>query len=190
MSKFLDKLAEKAGLRSVELEMSSCGEVMIDGLPFSFSIVSKGKGSQMGLCVTVSGDDIDNGSVTFTGFEYNKLQNGKMKKQKMNLPLVTKKDGKKIYQARFEGMAIDEAPERINKKMDGQAFMEALGSEIRFSLMPHYSGSGTPEVMISVYPYENPLTGSATRWVNVTGDKDYFLHKLRSEKGGKKKRRR
>ena len=189
MNKFLDKLAEKAGLKTVELGFSSCGEILIDRLPFSFAIVSNGKESRMGLCVTLSGEAVHNGEVAVSGLEISTMKNGKMTKKRVDFPLITKSDGKRIYQARFEKLVIQEHEQSVNKRMDQEQFLRVVNSDIRFSFMPHYSGEDMPEVMLSVFPYENPLTGSATQWLKVTSDQDYFLHKLGRVKGFKKRRK-
>ena len=71
--------------------------------------------------------------------------------------------------------------------MTEQDVIDRINAQISFRVVPHYSGNETPEVMLSVYPYENPLTGSATQWLNVTADRDYFLHKLENNKNRKNK---
>lgn len=170
------------------LKMISCGEVMINGLPYSFSLQNVGAGSSAGLCVTISGEDVDNGRVRFTDLIFLKNQGGKIVPQRYDFPLVTKKDGKKIYQARFDKLRLQEfAPEVATTE---EEFLGVLSTQLTFRVTPLFEGKDMPEVMLSIYPFADPLTGSATEWKKVTSDEDYFLHKLKKERRlfGRKKR--
>lgn len=163
----------------VELNFSTCGKIMIDDLRFSFSIESSGRASEKGLCVSFSGEAIDSGEVTMSDFEWIENRRGKTVVHKVDMPLTKKKDGKHIYQARFPHIHIPDASQRV---ADGQTIEDALsgiiGKDIRFKVTPHYHGSGEPEIMLNVYPYENALTGSCTQWLKVTSDQDWFEHNL------------
>lgn len=164
----------------VSLEFCTCGEIMIDGLPFSFGVESAGKASNQGLCVSVSGEAVDKGEVTFTDLQFHEIHGGNITIVKHSFPLVTKKDGKKIYQAKFTQIPIVECTKgSFFKKTTEQDIINRMNAQISFRVTPHYSGKDMPEVMLSVYPYENPLTGSATEWKKVTADKDYFLHRIK-----------
>jgi hypothetical protein len=169
----------KARELPVKLAFAACGKVLIDSLRFSFSVTSDGKASQKGLCVSFSGEAIDSGAVTLTDFEWIENRRGKTVVHKVDMPLTAKKDGKRIYQAKFPHIHIPDASQRVGKN---QTMEEALSSiiskDIRFKVTPHYSGDGEPEVMLNVYPYENALTGSCTQWLKVTADKDWFEHNL------------
>ncbi len=164
----------------VELSFSTCGKILIDGLRFSFSIESSGRESSKGLCVSFSGEAIDSGEVTLSELEYLENKGGKVISRKVDMPLVTKNDGKRIYQAKLKSIYISDASKRI---ADGQTIEDALSSiisrDIRFKVTPHYHGDGEPEVMLNVYPYENALTGSCTQWLKVTSDQDWFEHNLK-----------
>lgn len=164
----------------VKLEFAACGAILIDSLRFSFSVTSDGKASTKGLCVSFSGEAINSGEVTLTDFEWIENRRGKLVSHKVDMPLFTKKDGKRIYQAKFEHIHISDASQRV---ADGQTIEDALssiiGKDIRFKVTPHYSGEGEPEVMLNVYPYENALTGSCTKWLKVTADQDWFEHNLK-----------
>lgn len=187
MGNFLDKLSKKAGLKQVKLEFATCGEIMIDGLSFSFGVESAGAASVKGLCVSVSGEAVDSGEVTFTDLQYHEQHGGNITVVKHDFPLVTKKDGKKIYQAKFTKIPITEySSGAFFRKVTEQDVIDRINAQISFRVTPHYSGDGLPEIMLSVYPYENPLNGSATQWLNVTSDKDYFLHKFENKNKGAK----
>ena len=163
----------------VKLAFAACGKVLIDSLRFSFSVTSDGKASEKGLCVSFSGDAIDSGIVTLTDLEWIEDRRGKIISHKVGMPLVTKKDGKRIYQAKFEHIHIPDASQRVAQ---GQTIEDALSSiirkDIRFKVTPHYTGEDEPEVMLNVYPYDNPLMGSCTQWLKVTSDQDWFEHNL------------
>ena len=170
----------KARELPVKLAFAACGKVLIDSLRFSFSVTSDGKASQKGLCVSFSGEAIDSGAVTLTDFEWIENRRGKTVVHKVDMPLVTKKDGKRIYQAKFPHIHIPDASQRIgeNQTME-EALSSIISKDIRFKVTPHYSGDGEPEVMLNVYPYENALTGSCTQWLKVTADHDWFEHNLK-----------
>ncbi len=169
----------KAKELPVKLAFAACGKVLIDSLRFSFSVTSDGKASVKGLCVSFSGEAIDSGEVTLTDFEWIENRRGKNVVHKVDMPLTAKKDGKRIYQAKFPHIHISDASHRIG---ENQTIEDALSSiiskDIRFKVTPHYTGSGEPEIMLNVYPYENALTGSCTQWLKVTADHDWFEHNL------------
>ncbi|MBQ8119561.1 MAG: hypothetical protein IJ172_02085 [Ruminococcus sp.] len=169
----------KAKELPVKLAFAACGKVLIDSLRFSFSLTSDGKASVKGLCVSFSGEAIDSGEVTLTDFEWIENRRGKNVVHKVEMPLTAKKDGKRIYQAKFPHIHISDASQRIG---ENQTIEDALSSiiskDIRFKVTPHYTGEGEPEIMLNVYPYENALTGSCTQWLKVTADQDWFEHSL------------
>lgn len=169
----------KAKELPVKLAFAACGKVLIDSLRFSFSVTSDGKASVKGLCVSFSGEAIDSGEVTLTDFEWIENRRGKNVVHKVDMPLTAKKDGKRIYQAKFPHIHISDASHRIG---ENQTIEDALSSiiskDIRFKVTPHYTGDGEPEVMLNVYPYENALTGSCTQWLKCTSDQDWFEHNL------------
>lgn len=169
----------KARELPVKLAFAACGKVLIDSLRFSFSVTSDGKASQKGLCVSFSGEAIDSGEVTLTDFEWIENRRGKTVVHKVDMPLTAKKDGKRIYQAKFPHIHIPDASRRIgeNQTME-EALSSIISKDIRFKVTPHYSGDGEPEVMLNVYPYENALTGSCTQWLKVTADQNWFEHNL------------
>ncbi|WP_051540126.1 hypothetical protein [Ruminococcus sp. FC2018] len=164
----------------VKLDFSACGKIMIDGMRFSFSVSSDGKSSEKGLCVSFSGEAIDSGEVKLKDLEIMQQHKGKLVPRKLSMPLVTKKDGKKIYQAKLHDLKIADATQRVAK---GQTIEDALSSiiskDISFKVTPVYSGDDEPEIMLNVYPYENALTGSCTKWLKCTSDKDWFEHNMK-----------
>ena len=56
---------------------------MIDGLPFAFGVESAGKASDKGLCVSISGEAVNDGRVTFSNLEYYENHGGKITIQSM-----------------------------------------------------------------------------------------------------------
>ncbi|MCR5539798.1 MAG: hypothetical protein K6F71_03025 [Ruminococcus sp.] len=159
------------------LKMVGCGEIMINELPFSFSMQNIGAASDAGICVTISGEAVNNGIVRFTDFTFVKTVNGKAIPKRYDFPLVKKADGKMIYQAKFTDVKLPEYdPSAASTK---EEFLNVLANQLTFRVTPLYDGEGLPEIMLSVYPFGDPLTGSATEWKRVTSDQDYFLHKLK-----------
>lgn len=183
MGKLLDKFSKVSRIKEVKLIYASCGEIMIDGLPFSFSVESAGLESAKGLTVAISGEDVDNGKITFSKLEYHEMHNGKVTVVEKDFPLITKKDGKKIYSAKFLKIPLTEfTTGPLFHKTTEEEIIQRVNSAISFNVTPHYSGEDEPEVMLTVYPNENALNGSCVEWRKVTSDKDYFIHKYRQEK--------
>ncbi len=167
----------------VKLKFTTCGEVLIDGLPFSFGVESVGLYSEKGIAVSLSGDVIERGELTFgDSVEMHMLNGTKIRTIKRKLEAVKKKDGKKIYRAKFPEAVIAQYVKRgiFDKKPDEEQFMQRLSGEISFKVYPCYKGEGEEEVMITVYPIENPLNGLAVNWKNCTSDRDWFAHNLRN----------
>ena len=164
----------------VKLDFAACGKILIDSLRFSFSITSDGKASNKGLCVSFSGEAIDSGEVQLKDLEIMEQRKGKLVPRKVSMPLVTKKDGKKIYQAKLRDLKISDAAQRVAK---GQTIEDALSSiiskDISFKVTPIYSGDEEPEIMLNIYPYENALTGSCTKWLKCTSDRNWVEHNLK-----------
>lgn len=170
----------------VKLKFSTCGEVLIDGLPFSFGVQSNGIASEKGLVAAISGEAVSSGKLTFDKIELSVLSGGTVKTISRKLEKVTKKDGKKIYQARFPELVIPAAMKSGAlsgfRKMSEDEFMAQLNAEISFKVTPKYKEPEESEVMITVYPIENPLGGLAVSWKNCTSDKDWFKNKFANKK--------
>ena len=179
---FFGKLISK----KIRLQFSTCGEIFIDSLPFSFGVESIGASSDKGISVSISGEAVDKGIVKFSDLEYNEMHGGDVTVVKMNFPLVTKKDGKKIYHADFRKIPITEySTGMFGGKVTEESVISRLNAEIGFKVTPHFSATDDAqeqEVLLTVYPNENPLEGACSQWINVTSDKDYFIHKFRKGK--------
>lgn len=178
--KQLKKQLHNINKPQVKLKFSTCGEILIDGLPFAFGVESDGISSDKGLTVALSGEAIDKGKLTFDTIELNLLNNAKIKSIIKKLEAVTKNDGKKIYRARFPEVIIPVCPKQpifsFRRQLSEKEFLQKLSSEISFKTVPCYKGTEEAEVMITVYPNENPLNGLAVSWKNCTSDKDWFVH--------------
>ena len=183
LERFRSMIPGITGEAEVKLSFTNCGEIMINGLDFSFGLESAGASSKKGLCVTISGEAVDKGDVTFTDLRLIRISDGKPRTVRREFPRITKKDGKRIYQARFESLRIGEATVgNVYRGSTDAEVRESIDDQFTFRVTPPYSGEDPPEVMLSVYPYENPLGGSATQWLNVTADEDYFLHRNKKKK--------
>ncbi|WP_294475630.1 hypothetical protein [uncultured Ruminococcus sp.] len=189
MNEFKGILGDHVAAGRPCLKMISCGEIMIDRLPYTFSLQNIGAASDEGLIVSLSGDDIDSGRVRFTDFTFQRITDGKAEWVRYDLPLVKKNDGKRIYQARFGNIFLTEFDPSVASTEE--EFLGVLSTQLTFRVTPLFQGDDTPEIMLSVYPLGDPLTGSATEWKKVTSDQDYFLHRSKKSKGlfGRKKRR-
>lgn len=61
--KQLKKQLHNINKPQVKLKFSTCGEILIDGLPFAFGVESDGISSDKGLTVALSGEAIDKESL-------------------------------------------------------------------------------------------------------------------------------
>ena len=175
----------KAKKRQIALQFSTLGEVMIDGLPFSFGVESIGKASNQGICVTIAGEGVESGNVTFSDLEFHETHGGKVTIVKMEFPLVKKNDGKNLYRAKFTKIPITEYANSkgiLPAKVTEQSVIDRLNAEISFKVTPHFKKKEPEEILLTVFPVENPLGGLCNEWINVTSDRDYFLHKIQRGK--------
>ena len=108
-----------AGLKKkqVKLQFSTCGEIMIDGLPFAFGVESAGKASDKGLCVSISGEAVNDGRVTFSNLEYYENHGGKITLVKHGFSLVTKRTARKFIRRSL--------PKYLSPKRTHQCFSES-----------------------------------------------------------------
>ena len=182
------KQLEQRTKRGVKVKIASCGKVMINGLPFSFSAASAGDASQKGIVISFSGEPVENGTLTFGTVEMHSVRNGKARVETKKLAKIVKKDGKHIYQARFTDAVLEEfAPD--GKKADENMFLTDIASHFTFRTTPQYTGEEDGEVMITVYPLEDPLGGLAVEWKPCTDDPDWFASHPEALKNNKKKHR-
>ena len=171
--------------KQIKIQFSTLGEIMIDSLPFSFGVESIGKASDKGLCVTIAGEGVESGEVTFSNLEFHEMHGGNVTIVKMDFPLETKNDGKKIYRARFTKIPLTEYANSkgiLPAKVTEQSVIDRLNAEISFKVTPHFKGDKEQEILLTVYPIENPLGGLCNQWLDVTSDQDYFLHKFQRGK--------
>ncbi|MBR6101998.1 MAG: hypothetical protein IKP95_06205 [Ruminococcus sp.] len=173
--------------RGVKVKISSCGRVLIDGLPFSFSVSSAGDASRKGIVVSFSGDPVEKGELTLDVIELHCVKNGKARTETKKLSKIVKSDGKHIYQAKFTGLELEEfAP--TGKKADEEMFLADISSQYTFKTVPEYKQETDGEIMLTVYPIEEPLTGLAVEWKPCTSDKEWFSHNPDALKAAKKRR--
>ena len=173
--------------QGVKVRISTCGRVLIDGLPFSFSAVSDGAASQKGIVVSFSGEPVENGSLTFGTIELRFFVGGRARSATKKLNRIEKSDGKHIYQAKFTEAALAEfVPSK--GKAGSEDFLADVASALSFKTTPTYKGSEDAEVMLTVYPIEDPLAGLAVEWRSCTSDKDWFEHNPDALKPVKKRR--
>lgn len=169
------KQIEQMKKRGVKVKITACGKVMIDGLPFSFSVMSGGERSEKGIVVSFSGEAVENGTLTLGTVDMHYIKKGKAHSQTKKLARIVKKDGKHIYQARFTDVVlIDSASSK--KKKDSASFLADIESSYSFKVTPEYSSDEDSEIMLTVYPIADPLAGLAVEWRSCTSDKDWFEH--------------
>lgn len=169
------KQLEQLKRQGAKVKFAACGRVMIDGLPFSFSVSSGGDASNKGIVVSFSGEPVENGSLILNTIDMHYTRNGRAHSQTKKLARIVKSDGKHIYQAKFTDAVLEDAQPR-KKKSDPEALLADIASAYSFKVTPEYKASEDAEVMVTVYPIADPLTGLAVEWRSCTGDKDWFEH--------------
>lgn len=163
----------------VALKKSACGAVMIDGLSFSISVESDGAASNKGVMFTISGDAVEDGRVRLDMIDVIYPSGGTVKSIKRKAEYYKKKDGKHIYRARFPEINIPQCADSSpfsSGALTEEQLLGSVNSQIIFKLIPQYSDGGEEEVMINIYPLDNPIDGSCTEWIPITADRDYFEH--------------
>lgn len=173
----------------VKLGFSTMGEVLIDGLGFSFGIESLGKPSDMGFLVTVSGDAVDKGLLKLDKLEVHTLKDGKFQIRSYGFKKVSKKDGGHAYQVAFKGVRIADGRNLKSGKgislmniakraeLENELMMDRIANEVMFKFTPVFTEKTDSEALIAVFPYENIVNGAASQWVNVTSDRDRLKKK-------------
>ncbi len=184
--KNLNETIKRMNAPEIKLKFTTCGEVLIDGLTYTFGVESVGLMSKKGLVVAISGDAVDSGKLVLDNIiiTTGNAKGPKTMNKKMNY--ITKSDGKKIYQVKCPEICIPCAPQFRDDSDDEKepeiAFLEQINSEITFKINPKYKEDEDDEIMITVYPLENVLTGAAVEWRDCTSDSDYFLHRSKKSK--------
>ena len=169
------KQLEQIKKQGVKVKFAACGKVMIDGLPFSFSVTSAGEASNKGIVVSFSGEPVENGSLVLGTVDMHYTRNGRAHSQTKKLARIVKSDGKHIYQAKFTDAVLEDA-QSSKKKAGPEELLSEISSAYTFKVTPEYKPSEDAEVMVTVYPIAEPLTGLAVEWRSCTSDKDWFEH--------------
>ena len=169
------KQLEQIKKQGVRVRFSACGKVMIDSLPFSFSVSSAGDASNKGIVVSFSGEPVENGSLVLNTIDMHYTRNGRAHSQTKKLARIVKSDGKHIYQAKFTD-AVLESASSSKKKKSPEDLLADIASAYTFKTVPEYRSAEDAEVMVTVYPIADPLTGLAVEWRDCTSDKDWFEH--------------
>lgn len=162
--------------RGVKVRFVSCGKVLIDGLVFAFSVASDGDPSSKGFCISFSGEPVESGALTFDVIELRMMKNGRSITRTKKLAKIVKKDGKHIYQAKFADLELADYAASDKGKSKEELFLGDIASAYSFRVTPHYTGTDDGEVMITCYPYEDPIKGLAVEWKPCTADKNWFEH--------------
>lgn len=180
------QMAAMSKAQSVKVRIAVCGKVMIDGLPFGFSAASAGKASNKGIVVSFSGEPVENDTLKLSTIEMKYTRFGRAHSETKKLQRIEKKDGKHIYQVKFPSAVLEDEDSGGNS--DSEMFLSDVASTYNFKLTPEYKEPDEGEVMITVYPIEEPLTGLAVEWRNCTSDKDWFEHNPDAFKPVKKRK--
>lgn len=180
------QMAAMSKVQSVKVRIAVCGKVMIDGLPFGFSAASAGKASNKGIVVSFSGEPVENGTLKLSTIEMRYTRFGRAHSETKKLQRIEKKDGKHIYQVKFPSAVLEDGG--ASGSSDSEMFLSDVSAAYNFKLTPEYREEDEGEVMITVYPIEDPLGGLAVEWRSCTSDKEWFEHNPEAFKPVKKKK--
>lgn len=172
------RILQKKNKTRVALRRSACGAILIDGLVFCFSCESDGAPSSKGLVFTISGEAVADGRVKVDFIDVTYPSGSSTKSIRRQAEYYERKDGGHIYRAAFPEIKI---PQSVDEDLFGGIISEenmasGMNRQIYFRFTPKFKDGDTPELMINVYPVENPLDGSCTEWRKITSDRDYFEH--------------
>ncbi len=170
---------QKRDKNRVALRRSACGPVMIDGLPFSVSVESDGASNSKGVVFTLSGDAVNEGRLEVAMIEATFPTTNSVKTIKRKLELHRTNEGKNVYRCAFTEIKIPECADPNSLAMSAVTEDELRNStkkQMIFRFTPVYKDKKEAEIMINIYPAINPLDGSATEWVTVTSDTEFFEH--------------
>ncbi|MBR1724095.1 MAG: hypothetical protein IJ723_03645 [Ruminococcus sp.] len=192
-SDMIARAIQKRDKTRVALRKSACGAVMIDGLAFSVSVESDGAADKKGVVFTLSGDAVHDGRLVIPMVEATFPTTSSTKTIKRKPEIYKTKEGKSVYRCAFPEIKIPECsdPEQLAMTaVTEEQLMNATRGQIIFRFTQEYKSPKESEVMVNIYPSENPLEGSCTEWVMVTSDAEFFEHgglkKLMNAKKGKK----
>lgn len=170
---------QKRDASRVALKKSGCGAVMIDGLTFSVSAESDGAASSKGVMFTLSGEAADSGELTLDMIDVTYPAGAGVKTIRRKAELFERKDGGKVWRAKFSEIKIPQCAESnifAEGALTEDELRGGMNKQIIFKFVPKFSGAGEPEVMLNIYPIENPLDGNFAEWVTLTADQDFFEH--------------
>lgn len=191
----ITRAIQKNDRTRVALRKAACGAVMIDGLPFVISTESDGVANNKGVVFTLSGEAVESGSFKLDMIEVTYPKGNAAFTVKRKAAYHKKNDGKNVYRCSFPEVKIPQCSD--SNVLEPGVYTEedmsgGMNKQIIFRFTPCYSEQEHTEVMINIYPSENPLDGSCTEWIPVTSDHEFFEHgglRAFSESSSKKKKK-
>jgi hypothetical protein len=178
-SDLIARAVAKRDKTRVALRKTACGAVLIDGLTFSFGVESDGAASSKGIVLAVSGEAVEKGDFKLDMIDVIYPAGGGTKQIKRKAEYYKKNDGKHIFRAKFPEIKIKQCADTSIFSSGAQTEEELLSSmnnQIIFKFVPHYAQENEAEIMINIYPLENPLDGNCTEWKPATSDREFFEH--------------
>lgn len=172
------RTVKKIDKKRVALRKTACGAALIDGLSFTASVESDGAASDKGITFSLSGNAVNEGRLIISEvFASYPCGSGTVRK-KVKPEKYRTNAGKLIYRIRFPDAVIyDGSDAGFPTRMTTEEELAALTQrQMIFRFTPEYQGYPDDEVLLNIYPSANPLDGSVSEWITVTGDKEFFEH--------------
>lgn len=144
-----------------KIRLSALGEKMYNTLTYSVTIENVGKRSDKGFSLSLAGDAVDNG-----GLRAKELVIQRMGAVKETVPFdkVIKKDGRIAYIAKADNKTLPSCNETDEKRGTEQFFVESMKKQITLRFECIYDDSKEREVLLTVFPHEDVLTGADSVW--------------------------
>lgn len=152
-----------------KLKLSAFGEKIYNGMLYSVSIENCGAESTKGFCLSIAGDAVDNGGLTVKKLQIHRIEGIKATVKEIPFVRVEKKSGGIAFMARAENEYLPYAItlkgfEFPTEKRAEELMVARLQNEISLKFVCSYTDDIEREVLITVFPFENVLTGADCAW--------------------------
>jgi hypothetical protein len=144
-----------------KIKLSALGEKMYNTLTYSFSIMNIGGETKNGFSVSLAGEAVDEG-----GLRAKELVIQRMNALKETVPFekVIKKDGRIAYIAKAAEQTLKSCKETEAKRGTEQYFIESMQKQITLRFECIYDDTKDREVLLTVFPHDDILTGADSVW--------------------------
>lgn len=156
-----------------KIKLTALGKKLYNGLTYSVSIENTGASTQKGFCLSLAGDAVDNGGLKAKTLYLRRLNGNEV----VEIPFerVTKKDGNIALMAKAEGEFLGGVGKSQmlafpSEEKSQEYFLDSLSKQVSLKFDVEYRDSTEREVLITVFPYDNVITGTDSVWRTATSE--------------------